>query len=45
MEYKERQLTSGETGHTINPAQIFSPIGQWIVYDTRNDDTGIGSNG
>jgi hypothetical protein len=45
MEYKEHQLTSDAMGHTINPSQIFSPDDQWIVFDTRNDDTGIGSNG
>ena len=45
MDYKERQLTSGPQGHTINPSQVFSDNDQWIVFDTRNDDTGIGKTG
>jgi Tol biopolymer transport system component len=43
MHYKEKQLTFGNKGHFLNTAQCFSPDGQWIVYDTRNDDTKIGS--
>lgn len=39
----EIQLTNGEKGHFLNPVQCFSPDGQWIVYDTRNDGTQIGS--
>ena len=42
MDYKDRQLTSGPQGHTINPSQVFSRDDQWIVFDSRNDDTGIG---
>jgi WD40 repeat protein len=38
---KETLLTSGAYGHTLNFAQVFSPDDQWIVYDTRNDDTHI----
>jgi uncharacterized protein DUF3748/WD40 repeat protein len=38
---KEIQLTTGEYGHTLNATQVFSPDDQWIVYDTRNVDTGI----
>ena len=45
MDYQERQITFGPQGHTINPSQIFSPDDQWIVFDTRNDDTGIGKTG
>lgn len=37
----EQQLTDGSYGHTLNHTQIFSPDDQWIVYDTRNDDTHI----
>jgi WD40 repeat protein len=40
---KEIQLTTGPKGHFLNPFQCFSPDGQWIVYDTRNDGTQIGS--
>ncbi|MBT1712553.1 DUF3748 domain-containing protein, partial [Fulvivirgaceae bacterium PWU5] len=38
----EQQLTSGKYGHTLNATQVFSPDDQWVVYDTRNDDTHIG---
>ncbi len=42
---KETQITSGTYGHTLNATQIFSFDDQWIVYDTRNDDTHIGRTG
>ncbi|WP_229738652.1 DUF3748 domain-containing protein [Parapedobacter pyrenivorans] len=45
MNFDERQLTTGPKGHTIHHTQVFSRDGQWIVYDTRNDDTQIGSTG
>lgn len=45
MEFTERQLTGAPQGHTIHHTQVFSPDGQWVVYDTRNDDTEIGSTG
>ena len=38
---KERQLTFGEYGHTLNRRQAISADGQWAVYDTRNDDSHI----
>lgn len=38
----EEQLTHGKYGHMINSIQIFSPDDEWIVYDTRNDQTHIG---
>ena len=38
---KEIQLTHSEFGHTLNTGQIFSPDDDWIVFDTRNNDTGI----
>ena len=38
----EQLLTSGKYGHTLNATQVFSPDDQWVVYDTRNDDTHIG---
>lgn len=43
MHFEERQLTSDDAGHTINPSQIFSSDDQWIVFDARNADTGIKS--
>ncbi|MGC1241220.1 MAG: DUF3748 domain-containing protein [Chryseosolibacter sp.] len=39
---QEVQLTSGRYGHMLNSAQVFSPDDQWVVYDTRNDQTHIG---
>ena len=45
MMYTETQLTTASKGHTIHNTQVFSGDGQWIVYDTRNDDTQIGSTG
>jgi WD40 repeat protein len=45
MHYKEKQLTFGNKGHFLNTTQCFSPDGHWVVYDTRNDDTKIGSTG
>ncbi len=38
---RERQLTFGCYGHTLNHRQAISPDGKWAVYDTRNDDTHI----
>ncbi|GAB3694759.1 DUF3748 domain-containing protein [Spirosoma flavus] len=38
----ETQLTFGPKGHTLNNNQAFSPDDRWIVYDTRNVDTGLG---
>ena len=39
---REVQLTNGPYGHMLNSIQIFSADDQWIVYDTRNDQTHIG---
>ncbi|GAB3959399.1 DUF3748 domain-containing protein [Spirosoma harenae] len=38
----ETQLTFEAKGHTLNNNQTFSPDDRWIVYDTRNVDTGLG---
>ena len=38
---QEVQLTSGSYGHMLNATQVFSPDDQWLVYDTRNDQTHI----
>mgnify|MGYP003576062290 CR=1 FL=1 len=43
--FKERQITFGSYGHFLNHTQVFSPDGRWIAYDTRNDDSQIGSTG
>jgi len=36
------QLTQAASGHTLHHNGVFSPDGQWIVFDGRNDDTKIG---
>lgn len=36
------QLTHAASGHTLHHNGVFSPDGQWIVFDGRNDDTKIG---
>lgn len=41
----EIQLTHQPKGHMLNESQCFSKDGRWIVYDTRNSDTGIAENG
>ncbi|RRN77936.1 DUF3748 domain-containing protein [Pseudoxanthomonas sp. SGD-10] len=40
---QEKQITFDEKGHLLNHTQVFSPDGRWVVYDTRNDDSKIGS--
>ncbi len=38
---QEVQVTKGTYGHMLNSAQVFSPDDNWVVYDTRNDQTHI----
>jgi len=38
---RERQITFGKYGHTLNHRQVLSPDGQWVAYDTRNEDSHI----
>ena len=45
MRFIETQLTNDSYGHLLNSTQVFSPDDEWIVYDTRNDDGGIGVTG
>ena len=45
MQFAETQLTTDKQGHFLNSTQVFSPDDSWIVYDTRNDDGGIGVTG
>ncbi|HRP55967.1 DUF3748 domain-containing protein [Agriterribacter sp.] len=45
MHFTEMQLTHDSYGHFLNSTQVFSPDDEWIVYDTRNDDGGIGVTG
>ena len=44
-QFKPMQLTHGNIGHTLHNTQCFSPNDEWIVYDTRNADSMIGSTG
>ena len=36
----DKQLTTALHGHILTNAHVWSPDGQWIVYDTRSDATG-----
>lgn len=36
------QLTFGSYGHTLHHSQVISPDNEWVVYDTRNEDSQIG---
>lgn len=40
----EVQMTEGQQGHFLNQRQAFSPNDQWLVFDTRNEDSKIGEN-
>ncbi|MEP2058929.1 MAG: DUF3748 domain-containing protein [Nonlabens ulvanivorans] len=42
---KEIQLTNDLKGHFIHTNDSFSPDNNWLVYDTRNDDTHIARTG
>ena len=44
-QFKIMQLTHDNSGHTIHNTQCFSQDDEWIVYDTRNNDTMIASTG
>jgi dipeptidyl aminopeptidase/acylaminoacyl peptidase len=36
----ERQVTNARKGHLLTNTGVWSPDGQWIVYDTRSDAAG-----
>lgn len=36
----ERQITDRPVGHILTNTNVWSPDGQWIVYDTRSDPAG-----
>lgn len=39
------QITNGDEGHCLYNTQCFSPNDQWIVFDSRNDDSEISKTG
>src|SRR5262245_4494372 len=41
----ERQLTHGPGGRILTNTGVWSPDGDWIVYDTRSDAPGESFNG
>ena len=41
----EKQITADSYGHFLNPVQAWSPDGEWLVYDTRNEDPHISRTG
>jgi hypothetical protein len=41
----ERQITRGARGRILTNTGVWSPDGQWIVYDTRSDRAGGGFDG
>lgn len=41
--YTPVQLTNGQMGHTLNSTQCISANDEWVVFDTRNEDTKIGT--
>lgn len=45
MLFQQIQLTTDNAGHCLHHMQVFSPDGKWIVFDSRNDDSKIGSTG
>ena len=41
----ERQLTTAAHGHVLTNANVWSPDGEWIVYDVRSDPAGATFDG
>src|SRR5437870_370939 len=41
----EKQITTGPRGRILTNTGVWSPDGQWIVYDTRSDAPGESFNG
>lgn len=41
----ERQITSAPCGHILTNSNVWSPDGEWIVYDTRSDPAGSNFDG
>src|SRR4051794_15185181 len=36
----EKQITHGKKNHILTNTGVWSPDGEWIVYDTRSDEAG-----
>jgi hypothetical protein len=43
--HRERQVTRRPHGHILTNTGVWSPDGQWIVYDTRSDPAGDNFDG
>ena len=41
----ERQLTSGPGGRILTNCNVWSPCGEWVVFDTRSDAAGSSFDG
>src|SRR5262249_30052653 len=41
----EKQVTSGPRGRILTNTGVWSPDGEWLVYDTRSDAPGESFNG
>src|SRR5204862_2054537 len=41
----ERQITHGPRGRVLTNTGVWSPDGEWLVYDTRSDAAGESFNG
>jgi hypothetical protein len=41
----ERQLTSGPGGRVLTNCNVWSPCGEWVVFDTRSDPAGSAFDG
>src|SRR5882672_9647302 len=41
----EKQITHGPGGRILTNTGVWSPDGEWLVYDTRGDAAGDGFNG
>ncbi len=43
--FDEKQITTGRRGHILSNAAVWSPDGEWIVYDVRSDPLGTRFDG
>jgi len=40
---RERQITKAQHGHILTNTRVWSPDGEWIVYDVRSDAAAMSS--